>query len=74
MGTCMTNFRKLSIIIPIFNERETLTEVIKQVQAVTLALEKEIILVDDCLTDGTRQLIESELGGDTIVKVYHHVN
>ena len=68
------DFQKLSIIIPIFNERETLAKVIKQVQEVTVTLQKEIILVDDCSTDGTRQLIESEFIDDNLIKVYHQTN
>jgi glycosyltransferase involved in cell wall biosynthesis len=51
-----------------------LKEVITQVQKVTLSLEKEIILVDDCSTDGTRQLIKSKLIDPILVKVYHQVN
>ena len=74
MDTCTKDFCKLSIVIPVFNERETLTEVIKQVQSVIVPLQKEIILVDDCSTDGTSQLIESELVDNNLVKVYHHVN
>lgn len=48
---------KLSVIIPVFNEKKTLSEIIDRVQKV--ALEKEIILVDDCSTDGTRDLLPS---------------
>jgi len=48
---------KLSVIIPVFNEKNTLAEIIDRVQKV--ALEKEIILVDDCSTDGTRDLLPS---------------
>lgn len=51
---------KLSIIIPIYNEKETLPEIIRQVEAVNLTLEKEIILVDDGSDDGTGDLL-SEL-------------
>jgi glycosyltransferase involved in cell wall biosynthesis len=67
-------FCKLSIVIPVFNERETLLMLIKQVQAVNISLEKEIILVDDCSTDGTRELLKSELPDRNLVKVYHQVN
>lgn len=74
MTVSTKKFNKLSIIIPVFNERETIAELIKQVQAVTLTMEKEVILVDDCSTDGTRQLIESKLEHQNLVKVYHQVN
>src|ERR1700749_3276587 len=43
---------KLSIVMPIYNEAETIEEIVARVQAVPL--EKELILVDDCSTDGTR--------------------
>ena len=74
MGTNTKNFCKLSIVIPVFNERETLLMLIKQVQSVNISLEKEIILVDDCSTDGTRELLKSELLDNKLVKVYHTVN
>ena len=70
----MMPFQKLSIVIPVFNEKSTLAHVIKQVQAAPVALEKEIVLVDDCSTDGTRQIIESELTDDNLVKVFHTIN
>ena len=46
----------LSVIIPVYNEVSTLRELVKEVQAVEI--EKEIILVDDFSTDGTRDLYE----------------
>jgi len=50
----------LSIVIPVYNERETLSEILKRVEeAPTLGLEREIILVDDGSTDGTRDLLET---------------
>ena len=52
---------KLSIIIPAYNERETIEEIVRQVQEapldLDLALEKEIIVVDDGSTDGTREIL-----------------
>jgi len=45
----------LSVVIPVFNERSTIKEVIYRVQAVPV--EKEIIVVDDGSTDGTRELL-----------------
>ena len=47
---------KLSIVIPVYNESETICEVIKRVEAVNG--DKEIIIVDDGSTDGTRTLLE----------------
>ncbi len=47
---------KLSVVIPVYNERKTLDELISRVEAVNL--EKEIIIVDDASTDGTRDLLK----------------
>ncbi len=50
---------KLSVIIPVYNERRTIEETIRRVRAVDMGLEKEIIVVDDGSTDGTREVLES---------------
>lgn len=47
---------KLSVIIPVYNEVETIGETITRVKRVDI--EKEIIVVDDCSTDGTRELLK----------------
>jgi len=65
-------FRRLSILIPVFNEAKTLAELVRRVQAADAAgLEKEIIVVDDCSTDGTREIVE-KLAGQRGVKVALH--
>ncbi|MEW6213352.1 MAG: glycosyltransferase family 2 protein [Acidobacteriota bacterium] len=46
---------KLSVVIPAYNERATIAEIIRRVQAVDI--QKEIIVVDDGSTDGTRELL-----------------
>jgi glycosyltransferase involved in cell wall biosynthesis len=62
---------KLSVVIPVFNEEQWIREVIHRVQAVPIA--KEIIVVDDCSTDGT-QAILSELEGPDVRVVFQPVN
>ena len=63
---------KLSIIIPIFNERETILQVIKKINAVKLnKIQKEIILVDDCSTDGTREILKKLKKYKVL---YHEIN
>lgn len=47
----------LTIVVTVFNEKDTVIEAIRQVEA--LNLEKEIIVVDNCSTDGTRELLQS---------------
>lgn len=46
---------KLSVLIPVYNERSLLAECLTRVVAALPAVEKEIIIVDDCSTDGTRE-------------------
>ena len=48
---------KLTIVIPVYNERGTLPEILSRVRA--LALDKEIIVIDNCSTDGTREYLQS---------------
>ncbi|MCI5137054.1 MAG: glycosyltransferase family 2 protein [Candidatus Electrothrix sp. AR1] len=66
-------YHKLSIIIPVYNEEKTITEVINTVLAVELPLAKEIIVVDDASTDATRQVIE-QLPDKGFVKIFHEKN
>ncbi len=48
----------LSVIIPVYNEAATLEELVGRVRAGATSLEKEILIVDDCSTDGSRAIIE----------------
>jgi glycosyltransferase involved in cell wall biosynthesis len=48
---------KLSVIIPVYNEARTVTEVVEAVMRVPVGLEKELVLVDDGSTDGTREVL-----------------
>lgn len=51
---------KLSIIIPCFNEKNTILKILSKVEAVKLdGIEKEIVIIDDCSTDGTRDILRS---------------
>jgi glycosyltransferase involved in cell wall biosynthesis len=63
---------KLSIVIPVFNEASTITEVLRRVFEVDLEdLEKDIIVVDDGSTDGTRELLQSSRD---ITLIFHDRN
>jgi glycosyltransferase involved in cell wall biosynthesis len=64
---------KLSVIIPCYNERHTLAEIVRAVRAAPVT-DLEIVLVDDCSTDGTRAVIENELRGIVDLVLYHKVN
>ena len=48
--------KKISILIPVYNEKDSLLELIKKVEDIDFGLEKEIILIDDYSTDGTKDL------------------
>jgi dolichol-phosphate hexosyltransferase len=62
---------KLSILMPVYNESETLTSAIKDVLNVSFPCEMELIVVDDGSTDGTRKLYPA-LGHDPRVSVHLH--
>lgn len=59
----------VSIVIPVYNERDTIVEIIRRVQAV--GIHEEIIVVDDFSTDGTRQILV-ELDREPDVRVCLH--
>ncbi len=62
---------KLSVLMPVYNERTTIREILKRVRAVQLP--KEIIVVDDCSTDGTRELLRNEVDDKLDgVRVFYH--
>ncbi|MGH7079212.1 MAG: glycosyltransferase family 2 protein [Acetobacteraceae bacterium] len=63
----------LSVVIPCFNERETIAEVLARVRAAPPA-EKEIIVVDDCSKDGTREFLREEGGRFADQVLLHEVN
>ncbi|MBF0459361.1 MAG: glycosyltransferase family 2 protein [Nitrospirae bacterium] len=67
-----TIIRAITFIVPVYNERDTLLYILKKIEDTDLGLKKEIIIVDDCSNDGTRELIEG-LDGD-FVKLYHQKN
>jgi glycosyltransferase involved in cell wall biosynthesis len=50
---------KLSVVIPVYNEKATIDEILRRVMETDF--HKEIVLVDDCSTDGTRQILEKML-------------
>jgi len=64
---------KLSIVIPVYNEKNTILEILKIVKEVSLpseVLNREIILVDDCSKDGTKDILKKI--NDPEVKVFYH--
>jgi glycosyltransferase involved in cell wall biosynthesis len=60
---------KLSVVIPVYNEVNTIKEIIRRVKEIDI--DKEIIVVDDCSTDGSRQLLK-EIEQDENIRVFYH--
>ena len=63
---------QLSVVIPIYNERATIEELVSRVRRVDL--DKEIILVDDCSTDGTRDILIRLAKEEGLLVTYHDRN
>ena len=73
----MSDIKKLSVVIPVYNEKETLETVLRRVLDIDIGLQKQIILVDDFSTDGTRDLYEAireKHGGIELVIELHDRN
>lgn len=68
--------KKLSVVIPVYNEKNTVLNLIEAVKKVHLEdLEKEIILVDDYSTDGTRELLQGlEQNQESLRVLFHPEN
>ena len=64
---------KLSIVIPCYNEARTIRAIVDAVRAAPVA-DKEIIIVDDCSRDGTRDLLRTQIAPLVHQIIYHEVN
>ena len=63
----------LSVVIPVYNEKNTIHEILRRVKAVPL--KKQIIVVDDCSRDGTREILKQYKEQDAeLIVVYHVIN
>jgi glycosyltransferase involved in cell wall biosynthesis len=63
---------KLSVVMPVYNEKDSIREILRRVQEVDI--DKEIVVVDDGSKDGTRELLSQEEGKTDIKIVYHEQN
>ncbi len=63
---------RLSVVMPVYNERDTLEEIVRQVLATRLA--HEIVMVDDGSTDGTREIMQQWENDQRVKVIYHERN
>jgi glycosyltransferase involved in cell wall biosynthesis len=66
-------YRKLSVVVPVFNERTTVVEIMRRMRTVELPIDREFVIVDDGSSDGTQQVL-SQLGDSTVKVVKHTAN
>jgi glycosyltransferase involved in cell wall biosynthesis len=66
-------YRKLSVIVPVFDERNTVVEIVRRMRAVDLPVDLEIVIVDDGSTDGTRDVLR-QLADSTVRVITHDAN
>ena len=59
---------KLSVLIPVYNEVHTIVSLVEKVKSAEINIEKEILIVDDGSTDGTRDLL-NEMRDDPELKI-----
>lgn len=64
---------KLSIVVPCFNERDTISEIVDAIQASPVK-DQEIIIVDDFSSDGTRDILKREIECRVAKVIYHDFN
>jgi glycosyltransferase involved in cell wall biosynthesis len=70
-----SKLRKLSVVVPVYNERNTLVEILRRMRTVELPdnVEREIVVVDDGSDDGTRDVLR-QLGDSTVRIIMHERN
>lgn len=64
---------KLSVVIPCYNECNTIRQIVSAVLAAPVP-DKEVIVIDDCSTDGTREILKREIESQVTRVLYHDEN
>lgn len=72
MSESSASFKKLSIVIPVFNEEKTIQKLVDTVIAVPLPLEKELVIVNDCSTDNTQALLGELAKTYNVIRVFQN--
>ena len=65
---------KLSVVIPVYNEASTIRALIDRVRAASTPIAKEIVVVDDCSTDGTAAVLAPLTLASDVTVLFHHRN
>ena len=71
--TADPRFRRVSVIVPVFNERSTVAEIVRRMRSVELPIEREIVVVDDGSDDGTGAVL-TQLRDSTVRVIAHPQN
>jgi glycosyltransferase involved in cell wall biosynthesis len=72
-GVTPPGYKLLSVIVPVYNERNTVGEILRRMRMVELPIEREIVVVNDGSVDGTDRVL-SALEDSTVKVVTHAVN
>ncbi len=60
----------LSVVMPVYNEKNTIRQIIDRVLSVNI--NKELVIVDDCSKDGTSEILKEEYANNPMVRLFHH--
>src|ERR1700738_4071433 len=72
-GASPPNYKLLSVIVPVYNERNTVGEILRRMRLVELPIDREIIVIDDGSADGTDKILAA-LEDSTIRVASHDTN
>lgn len=65
---------KVSVVMPCYNEISTIEAIINQVLAANAGVELNLVVVDDCSTDGTREYLQTQVQRPNLNIVFHDQN